>query len=204
MGLPTNIKEIFFATLSGTKSVLEFEQWLYADTQLESILSPEEYLDLIAYGYKEPAAKYGLFNLLEKHIDKGEYEKWRLLQLLYQALSRNNNLPQILVTFYDLYFKGYKFLNNLGIGYGLSIECPPLYADSWNKLTSEQQQQLLNSFYPALEDEIRKVIYWLESGKVVPTGKQDNYDHFSYTDHRTTEDKKTSSYITDTSKTTPK
>lgn len=204
MNLPADIKEIFFKTISGIKSVMEFEQWLYADKQLEIILSSEDYLNLISYGYKEPAAKYGLFKLLEKHIDKSEYEKWRLLRLLYKALQRDNDLPQILMTFYDLYYKGYGFLDNLGIGYGLSIEYPPLYADSWDGLTSEQQQKLLISFYPALEHEIKKVIHWLESGKVIPTGEMDEYNHFGYIDHRTAEDKRPTAYQTDTSGKNPK
>ncbi|RYZ20467.1 MAG: hypothetical protein EOO10_23200 [Chitinophagaceae bacterium] len=204
MNLPADIKESFFETLSGTKSVLEFEQWLYADKQFENILSYEDYLDLISYGYKEPAAKYGLFKLLEKHIDKGEYEKWRLLRLLHRALLRDSDLPQILMNFYDLYYKGYGFFNNLGIGYGLSIEYPPLYADSWERLTTEQQQKLLNSFYPALEHEIKKVIHWLESGKVIPTGEKDDYNHFSYIDHRTVEEQQPTAYETDTSGKTPR
>ena len=106
MNLPSDIKELFFETLSDDKSVLDFEQWLNADKQLESILSPEDYLYLIAYGYKEVGAKYGLHKLLEKHIDKSEFEKWRLLRLLLKALKRDDDLADILMTFYGLYCKG--------------------------------------------------------------------------------------------------
>ena len=110
MTLPSDINEIFFQVLHGDKSVLYFEQWLYADNRLESILTREDYLDLISYGYKGDRVKYGLYVLLEKHIDKGEYEKWKLLRLLNKALQRNSDLPEILVLFYNLYCNGYEFL----------------------------------------------------------------------------------------------
>ncbi len=47
MTLPANIQEIFFDTLNGDKSVLEFEEWLYADKKLETILNSDDYLELI-------------------------------------------------------------------------------------------------------------------------------------------------------------
>lgn len=80
MNLPADIKKIFFETLYGDKNVLEFEDWLYADKRLESLLTADDYLDLISYGYKGDRVKYGLYKLLEKHIDKGEYEKWKMLR----------------------------------------------------------------------------------------------------------------------------
>ena len=124
MTLPADIKQTFFDTLTGDKSVLEFEQWLYADKRLENILNPDDYLDLISYGYKADNSKYGLFRLLEQHIDKGELETKRVRMLLTKALNKDKDLPQILMTFYDLYCKGYNFFDNLGLGYGLAFPAP--------------------------------------------------------------------------------
>ncbi|HEY8969195.1 MAG TPA: hypothetical protein VIM64_08875 [Puia sp.] len=185
MTLPENIKEIFFQTLYGSKNILEFETWLYRDEQLEGILSPESYLDLISYGYKGEAAKYGLYKLLENLIDKGEYETWKLLGLLRKALKRDDELPEILMTFYDLYCKGYTFLDNLGLGYGLAVEVPyRLDKDSWDELTVEQQQNLLNSFYPDIEGEIIKVLSWIESRQIILTGIRGEYNRYEYIDNR--------------------
>jgi hypothetical protein len=78
MILPKDIQEIFFETLYGDKTVLEFEQWLYANKQLEHILSADDYLDLIAYGYKGNRAAQGLYPLLEKQINRSEYKMWTL------------------------------------------------------------------------------------------------------------------------------
>lgn len=193
MTLPTDINEIFFETLHGDRSVLEFEKWLYNDKRLERILAAEDYLDLISYGYKGDRVKYGLYKLLEKHIDRGEYEKWKLLKLLNKALQRDDDLPQILMMFYHLYCKGYNFLDNLGLGYGLAVEVPT-HAESWDELTSEQQQSVINTFYPDIESEIRKVINWLGNGKVVLTGIEHEYSNYKYIDNRTEDEKLPTAY----------
>ncbi len=193
MLLPPDIKQIFFETLSGDKSVFEFEQWLYADKRLEIILNAEDYLDLISYGYKGDKVKFGLFALLEKHIDKAEYEKYRVRNLLTKALQADRRLPEILMTFYDLYCRGYTFFDNLGLGYGLSVKVPS-QAGSWDKLTNDQQQALLSSFNPRLEIEIKKVISWLDDGKIVLTGVIDQYNNFDYIDNRLAIEKQPAAY----------
>ena len=196
MTLPADIKQIFFDTLSGDKTVLEFEQWLYADKRLETILNSDDYLDLISYGYKADNAKYGLFRLLEKHIDKGELETKRIYKLLTRALNKDKELPEILMTFYDLYCKGYNFFDNLGLGYGLRVEVPGInnYEETWDDLNEAEQDTLLKSFYHDLEAEIKKVISWLDTGKVVLTGIKDEYNHFEYDDNRTELEKQPTDY----------
>lgn len=194
MNLPSDIKELFFETLHGDKSIPEFEQWLYADKRLEGLLTPEDYLDLISFGYKGEGVKYELTKLLEKHINKGEYEQWKLFRLLRKALQRDSDLPHILMTFYDLYCRGYYFLDNLGLVYGLAVEVPYGQANSWEELTPEQQQDLLNSFYPGLEEEIKRVIGWLENGKVVLTGVLGEDNHYEYIDNRTEAERSPTAY----------
>lgn len=195
MKLPAHIKQVFFETLYGDKAVLEFESWLYADKRLESILSAEDYLELLSLGYKSSTAKYELSKLLERLVDKGEYEKWRLTKMLTKALQRDKDLPHLLMSFYDLYCKGYSFLDNLGLGYGLAVEVPYSQADYWDELSAEQQQELLASFYPQLDIELRKVIDWLTSGKITLTGNKDQYNHyFDYVDNRSDEEKKATAY----------
>ncbi len=194
MGLPADIQEIFFDTLNGDKSLLEFEEWLYMDKRLETILSPEDYLELISYGYKSVTAQKWLFSLFEKHIDKGEYEKRRIRNLLIRVLKRDQESPEILMSFYDMYCKGYSFMDNLGLGYGLGVEVPYPQADTWDELTIEQKKKLLDSFYPAIETEIQKVILWLDNGKIILTGIKDEYNRFDYIDNRTEEEKKPTAF----------
>lgn len=167
--------------------MLEFEEWLYADKRLELILSTDDYLDLISYGYKVENAKYGLYRLLEKHIDKGELETKRIYNLLTKALNKDRELPEILMTFYDLYCRGYNFFDSLGLGYGLRVEVPGInnLQETWGELTEAEQASLINSFYPDLDVEIKRVISWLDTGKVVLTGIKNEYNHLDYVDNRT-------------------
>ncbi|TJZ53809.1 hypothetical protein FAZ15_17475 [Sphingobacterium olei] len=191
--LPQNIKEKFYRTIEGGISLADFEQWLYADEQLEKHLSPDDYLDLISLSFKKSGAKYQLWNLLRKHIDLGEFETYKMLGLLNEAKQKTERLPFILMEFYDLYCKGYNFLQDLGLGIGLAVEVPRVNnttADTWDELTSEQQKELLDSFSPELEECIEQVIYWLEAKKIVLTGEQDEIGHYDYEDLRTEEERK--------------
>ena len=101
--------------------------------------------------------------------------------------------------FYDLYCKGYNFLQDLGLEIGLAVEVPRVNnttADTWDELTTEQQKELLNSFSPELEDYIEQVIYWLETKKIILTGEQDEIGHYDYEDLRTEEERKSKLWVT--------
>lgn len=186
--LPQHIKEKFYRTIKGDIPIEDFEQWLYTDKEIEGLLRPDDYLELIALNFKKSGAKYELWNLLKKHINLGEYETYKLVGLLSEAKRKTDRLPYILMEFYDLYCKGYGFLQELGLNYGLSVEVPRVRnttADTWEELTAEQKQELLNSFSPDLEKEIDRVVDWLMSDKVILTGEKDEVGHYIYNDLRT-------------------
>ncbi|CAM3895964.1 DUF4240 domain-containing protein [Flavobacterium branchiophilum] len=197
--LPQDIKERFYKTIKGEISLDDFEQWLYADKELEKYLNSNDYLDLISLSFKKSSAKYDLWNLLKKHIDHGEFETYKMLELLNEAKQKTDRLPYILMEFYDLYCKGYNFFQDLGIGIGLAVEVPRVNnttADTYDELTSEQQKELLDSFSPELEECIKQVIYWLETKKIILTGEQDEIGHYEYEDLRTEEEKKSKLWVT--------
>jgi hypothetical protein len=183
--LPLDMQEVFFETMLGEKSVADFEQWVYSEEQLEKLLPIEDYLELISYGYKaEPPMRHALYQFLEKYIDKGAFEKYRILRMLYRALKHDEKMPEILISTYNLYCKGYWFLQNLGLHYGLNLDFPYGFGNSWDECNEEQKNILISELSPDLDDELRKAIYLLESGAVVPTGERDQYDHFKYVDKR--------------------
>jgi hypothetical protein len=181
--LPENIKHYFFDTLNGKVTLEEFEQWVYSNKELEAILDENDHLELISFNFKKNGAKYELVKLLSgKYIDLGEYEKWKLLNNLKTALKRDEQLGLILREFYDLYCRGYAFLNDLGLGYGLTIEVPPspkYKVDTWEELSDSEKQELLDSFYPQLEFDIKRAIEWIENERLKFTG------HYEYEDLRT-------------------
>ncbi len=189
--LPQDMKERFYKTIKGDISLDDFEQWLYTDKELEKYLNSDDYLDLISLSFKKSGAKYELWNLLKKHIDLGEFEKYKMLGLLNEAKQKTKRLPYILMEFYDLYCKGYNFLQDLGLGIGLAVKVPRVdntIADTWDDLTTGQQKELLESFSPELEYCIEQVIYWLETKKIILTGEQDEIGHYDYKDLRTEEE----------------
>jgi hypothetical protein len=188
--LPEPIKHIFFAVMQGKLSIADFEQWVYTNKELEQVLTEEQYLSLIAFNYKQPRNKYELFELLSQYVSLGEYEKVKLKALLYKAKQRNMELPSVLEEFYDWYCRGYSFLTSLGMGYGLYMTYLQQYGGKhWSKLTAPQLEELVESFSPALEAEIEQVERWLDNGKIVLTGEQDELGHYDYVDYRTTTEK---------------
>lgn len=190
MNLPPDIHQIFLNVLLGGMTIRAFEQWVYADQRLENLLTDEDYLDLIAYGYQSGDAQYGLYNLLSKHIDKAAFETRRIHQMLTKAKRGDRELPEILLTFYELYRKGYSFLADLGIDYGLRIAAPDVnnYKDDWADLSPQEQHTILSSFYPGLDIELDKVIAWIDAGKIALTGIKDEEGYLAFIDHRTNAD----------------
>ena len=166
----------------------DFESWVYSNKELEQVLPESVYLDLIAFGYKEKGAKYELFHLLLNLVDAGEYETARIRSMLEKALKKRESYPELLMEFYHLYSDGYKFLQQLGTVYGLEVIAPRVtgYTGSWKDLNKEQQQTLLDSFSPQIDEEIKKVIDWIDQKKIVLTGRRsnDSYNYYEYYDYR--------------------
>jgi len=196
MMLKQDIKYCFFKTLIGEKSIIEFEQWLYKSKDLEKQLSQEAYLDLISFNFRQPRALHELTKLLKGHIDLAEFETWKLQNLLDKVDQKQGEYPRAILKFYDLYCSGYSFLDNLGYGYGLILECPysKFSVDSFDQLTQDQQKGLADSFYPEISSEIQRVKNWLDTGKIVLTGDQDEANIFTFIDNRTKIEREPTTY----------
>lgn len=189
---PTTKNKIF-NLIGGKITIIEFEQWVYNTPELVSELSADDHLELISFNYQKNGAKYELVNLLKRFISLGEYETQKIRGMLSEALKRNEHLPNILSEFYDLYCRGYGFLRDIGLGFGLSIECPPdNYDSTWEQLSKEKQAKILSSFYPELDERLNEAIHWLDTGKVILTGQRElgNEYHYHYIDDRSTEEGK--------------
>lgn len=180
--------------ISGELSLEAFEEWVYT-SELEEELSEEDHLDLISFNFKGNGAKYELIHLLKRFVDLGEYETQKVRNKLEAALNTPENLPQLLAEFYNLHCRGYGFLQDLGMGFGLTIVVPPTkYHDkTWEQLNKAEQDYILAGFYPVLDECLRDAIYWLDSGKIVLTGEKeiDNDYFLEYHDYRTEEERKT-------------
>lgn len=148
--LPDQLRSKFFEFLHGEEPIKKFEQWVYATNALEEVLTDNDYLKLISLDFLNRNSKYEIEKLLQRYIDVGEYEMWKLRKLLTTVLAKEKNLPQVLSKFYNLYCDGYYFLEHLGLGCGLAVRVPPseYSSDSWDELSDEEKSKLLNSLLP--------------------------------------------------------
>jgi hypothetical protein len=185
--LPQEITSKFYKTIRGDISIDDFEQWLYMDEDLEKLLRPDDYLDLISLNFKKSGAKYELWDLLKKHIDLKEFEKYKMLELLREAKQKTSRQPDALIEIYDLCYKGYDFLQELAWEYGLLIVCPNFNntPETWEELTESQQKEIIDSFSPRLAKDIDKVIEWIETEKIILMGEQNKIACYYYEDLRT-------------------
>jgi hypothetical protein len=189
--LPTAIKQTFFDMMSGLIPIEDFEQWVYSSQELEASLAADDYLALISLNYKKSGAKYELFKLLQSFTNAGEYETLKLTRILYKAKIRDVNLPGTLEQFYDLYCHGYDFLRKLGLGLGLSM-CVlpgPYKVEHWTELNELELEDLITRIPESLEKEVDEVLKWLDDGKIILTGAQDQYNYFAFIDNRSDAEK---------------
>lgn len=191
--LPNDIKIKFLHMLIEKQSVLDFEKWVYESNELKTAISDDDYLDLISLNYKASGAYYELIKLLEKYISRAKFQKWKLLEELNNVKLKKSNYYLTIVNFYDLYCKGYAFMDNLAFKYGLRADNQ--YGDidvtSHKKPSQKQLDAIVNKFYPEINMDIDQVINWINDGKIVFKDNLDEFDYHDYDDFRTPEERKT-------------
>jgi len=190
------IELIIYKLIAREIEINKFEQWVYSEKDLECFLSPDEYLNLISLNYKKPSSLYDAKKILKPHINIGKYYDWYLRRVLQKVIEHPSDAHKYIEQCYEMYCDGYDFLDNLGLGYGLAVTFPPseYNADSWDQLESPEQKRLIDGFYPVVREEAEKVINWLNTGKIVLTGHDGDFQGIEYTDTRTTEEKEPTSY----------
>lgn len=189
--LPSEIETEFFKVMNGETPLANFEQWVYANADLELQLSATHYLELISLPYSKTGAKYELYKLLATVVDMGRYETYKLRLLIANTMLRDENLPEYLEQFYDLYCHGFNFFRRLGLGLGLSMVYLPVIniGETWKNLTEAEKKQLIKRVTPALEEELLQITTWLDKRIIVITGEKDELNHFVYIDNRSSAEK---------------
>ena len=181
-----NFQLAVYKLISQEYELSRFKEWVYSNKELEEILNPEEYLELISLNYEIPSSLYKAKKILIRQIDIGKYYEWFLRQILQKIIDRPSDVNTYIEQCYDLYCRGFGFLDNLGISYGLLIKVPPsnYNADNWNELTSSEQSNLIDHLYPAVAEEAKKVLDWFDNGKIVIIGDDAKDQIIEYDDNR--------------------
>ncbi|MFZ6845623.1 hypothetical protein [Undibacterium sp. RuTC16W] len=174
----------------------DFERWVYSEKKLSEILTSDDYLELISLNYQTSSSLYDAGKILRKHIGIGKCYEWHLKNVLQRIINRTADVHKYIEECYDLYCDGYYFLDNLGLGYGLAVIVPreKYKGETWLELTTQDQQELINEFYPGIAEEAKKVISWLNSGKIVLTDHSGEYQGIEYQDNRTAIEKEPTGY----------
>lgn len=198
MEIPIEIQEKFVDYLNGDFRAPEFENWIYTDKDLETLLGEENYLEIASFNFKQKGANIAIKSILEKYIDYSKYETQFILNLIKGIKEKSKSCQGNLKTTYHLYCSGYDFLDNLGIGYGLKLVVPYEFgADSWEEIEEEKRAKIISDFYPQLAEEADKVIDWIVNGKVKLTGVEGERGRLEYIDKRSVDEKKATSYSRD-------
>ncbi len=185
------IESKYFDLMGEKISIKEFENWVYETKWLESELTEDEYTDLISLNYGASSSKYELGKILKERFDEGKFESVKMVDILTSIIERDGKEGESLRRLYDLYCKGYYFLEDLGLEIGLFIEVPNKYGvEYYHELNDKQKKELLNSVYPAAKELATELKNWILKGELKLTGEREpELNRWQYIDNRTEEDK---------------
>lgn len=187
----SEIDIVIFKLISKETQSKEFEAWVYSEKSLESVISSDDYLELISLNYESPSALYEAKKILTNYIQLPDYYDWLLRETLQNVISRPLNACKYIEQCYDFYCDGFGFLRNLGLRYGLTVVVLPgkYIVEHWSELNTSEQQELLDSLYPGVAEEAEKIIGWMNAGKIILTRHSGEYQGIEYEDNRALEEK---------------
>jgi hypothetical protein len=179
---PFDIQMKFFEFLNDDISSKELEPWIYENLEIELFLSENQYFELISLNFKSNKhLKHELKKIIDEYLDYGEFEKMNLIKILNNIIYHKDNLLKSLLSLYDYYCNGYYFLKELGLNFVLEFEY--LFPDTQ---TSEKEIDIyIEKNYKYIKIEAEKIFFWIESKKIILTGKSDSDIHLlEYIDNR--------------------
>lgn len=181
----------FYEVLKHKISIQEFERWVYKTQELEIELPEDTYTELISLNYKDKFAQNELERIVKPFIDNGKFEIKRISKYLKSIIDKDEKCAESIEMTYDLYCSGYDFLRRLGLTYGLLISCPPAgnYQKSWNEITKEEQDELLDKMYPAIIADAENALRWINEGKIIIKDTVHELGNYQYDDLRNQEER---------------
>ncbi len=158
-------------------SLKSFEQWLYENKTLESNNS-DLHLELISFDYSSEGNFNYFYDSFAKYVHFYKFEGDRIKEYLYSIINRDEKCGDAIHAMYHLYHDDYKFLERLGMAYGVRL------TDYDTSIPNDELNGILDDFYPDIISNAKNVLGWLEEGKIVFKGQVDSYDVFEYEDLR--------------------
>ncbi|WP_246834168.1 hypothetical protein [Leptospira bourretii] len=120
-----------------------------------------------------------------------EYETWRINRIFNNITKKGDNYSDSIELLYDLYCKGYYFLEKLGLKYGLVLCYPKEYNYNKNiaELSKKEQNNLSDKLYPEIITEVEFVKNLITNNKIILTGKLNKNNYYMYIDNMNEEER---------------
>lgn len=181
--LPQHIETPFFKVLNKEISIAEFEQWVYATDELETLLSEHDYLNLIAFSFDQKNAFDYLESMLIEIIDFPKFETYRIIYLLDLVIKKDNSWRKALNDLYHEYIENYNFLETFGtlddiIDLNEALE-----------FRHNSMDDLMGESFIYSKNEAIKMKDWLNSRTIVIKGREGHRKGTNYIDNRKEEEK---------------
>jgi len=182
------IELIFYKIYKKEMKVSEFESWLYSidEKDIDEHFGEGFYLELASVNYKDKYAVFELEKLIYNKIPFGKYEADNLKFLLNGIIQGTLDLVEVLGIMYELYCDGFTFLRYIGLAYILNgIDDLPRLRDkmNWNEEAFINKRVALDSIESKLVLEAKRILSFIESGKIIITGELE-YDDFRSSDEK--------------------
>jgi hypothetical protein len=184
-----HIEEKFYKVLMHKIGIQDFEKWVYATSELETELEEDVYIEIVSLNYKSKFAHDELEKIVGCFIDKGKFEK-KIKRFIESIINRDENCAESIEMTYELYCSGYTFLRRLGLTYVLLVAFPPAgnYQKAWNEISLQEQNDLLDKFYPSIILDAKNVLRWIENRKIIIRNSVDELGNYEYDDFRNQEE----------------
>ena len=165
--LPPDIHARLLDFACGVSASSDFETWLYGSGDLESVLPPDEYLDLLSADYKRPAGALAAQELVEALLDTRRpnvVAKYRIELLCEAMLTGRVDLLFGLREIVQFYYQGYTFIPDVFIGLESETDTVPdsHHYHQWEHAALALQLERLEWYRPQLLLELQNLVASLQ------------------------------------------
>lgn len=183
-----DIELFFYKVIKGDLTIAEFEEWLYSVDEgiINALFDENFYFELISINYRSKFAYDELEKIIYSKIPFNKFEEMTLRFILNNLINRTRDMVDLLEILYDLYSKGYYFLEFLGLTYVFcGIDDIPRLSEKtlWDEQKFNEKREILNKLSPIVVSEAKRILEFFDKDIIKITKE------FEYEDCRKDEDK---------------
>jgi len=168
-----SISEFIFQFINSEIPLEEFEVWVYQTSELEEILGPDAYLDLIDFNFRSKDALHQVKQKLLARIGIEQFETWYIHKELTDLINDVQDPVDIIGGFYAMYCNGYRFLGPIGLMYVEGIDDMPrlLERELWDEVAFAQKRTTLQPYLDRLKPVAQRLLEAIDNKQIRITGE---------------------------------